>query len=525
MTPAAAAGGVYLFGYGSLMFKPPLLPSSILNPPDGLKKYHGVLYGYKRSWSQLSIDHRGSPIVPGVVVNIVKDESPEILAWEDWFKQPPQANPTTAILASASAPPTPITTTPSSCFGCVYYIPPEICDAVITDLDFREKGGYVRAEGKVELLDFTDDDETIIVDAVLYRGVIPSPPALKSTLGCNGDDNDGDNENDDGSENDDDKSLSSFSPLFHLHPTTLTPATIATSIGPSGPNYEYISRISHYVMQWFDQNEKWKGRFGLDEHTADLLSHVEEIRSSHPDTFFYCGCGDNGSKQLNLVPLDGDIDYPEHVNHLRHSFIHGGTHDTMMVGAGGQTTTFLNRKTGWFRSFGVGKFSCDNDPDDLDVNDDDDDDDDNDDDDDDFFEGISSEEYVVGGGGYDRRLFGCLSACGQKFIVKEFNFETGKYISVSEKDIPTNLGADERCKLVVGEHSSGVFHSGFAINIFSDHGTTFKRSIVCFDFEEKSRRFLHHDEPIVSVCIGRMVETYFSPQGGYTFPCGKGRKR
>ena len=130
------------------------------------------------------MDHRGDVKGPGVVVNLVDEESEEIKLWEDWFDS-------ASTLSSSSLPPSSLSsssasttvTSPEGCFGCVYYIPPEICDEVIKDLDFREKGGYVRTQGKVELLDYLgddgydgDDSETKVVDAVLYRGVIPRPP-------------------------------------------------------------------------------------------------------------------------------------------------------------------------------------------------------------------------------------------------------------------------------------------------------------------------------------------------------------
>ena len=110
--------------------------------------------------------------------------------------------------------------------------------------------------------------------------------------------------------------------------------------------------------------------------------------------FFYAGCGDNGAGQLNLIELNNYV-LPEKINHLRPAYILGDPRETM-VGAGGQTTTFLNTKTGSFESFG-GKHKPVSDS---------------------SFYGIDGDRYLVGGGGYDRRLFGCVSKCSRQFVVK-----------------------------------------------------------------------------------------------------------
>ena len=149
------------------MFKPPSLPPNPLNPQT-LNKYHGFLKGFSRSWSQLSTDHRGTPQAPGVVVNLVDDSSPELAGWEAWWSGDETKSKSKSKRKCDG----------DGCFGCVYVIPANISKGLIADLDFREKGGYVRVAGVVTVLDFGGEDgieTTKEVEVVLYRGVIPPP--------------------------------------------------------------------------------------------------------------------------------------------------------------------------------------------------------------------------------------------------------------------------------------------------------------------------------------------------------------
>ena len=54
-----------VFGYGSLIFKPPPFPYT---------EKAGKTYGYVRRFAQNSHDHRGTPAAPGLVATLVKEE-------------------------------------------------------------------------------------------------------------------------------------------------------------------------------------------------------------------------------------------------------------------------------------------------------------------------------------------------------------------------------------------------------------------------------------------------------------------
>ena len=55
---------LWVFGYGSLVWKPPA--GSGASP-----RQYGYIEGYRRVWHQQSTDHRGTPEFPGTVVTLV----------------------------------------------------------------------------------------------------------------------------------------------------------------------------------------------------------------------------------------------------------------------------------------------------------------------------------------------------------------------------------------------------------------------------------------------------------------------
>jgi len=97
---------LWLFGYGSLIWRP-AIPFAERLPARAL--------GYERRFYQGSTDHRGVPEAPGRVVTLV---------------------------ASAAA----------SCGGVAYRVAPPDVEAVLDNLDVREKGGYTRLELAVDVL-------------------------------------------------------------------------------------------------------------------------------------------------------------------------------------------------------------------------------------------------------------------------------------------------------------------------------------------------------------------------------------
>jgi len=65
-----------VFGYGSLIFKP---------PPHVISQVPGYLKGYVRRFAQMSHDHRGTPENPGRVVTLVHKEDWDAFSGSDPF--------------------------------------------------------------------------------------------------------------------------------------------------------------------------------------------------------------------------------------------------------------------------------------------------------------------------------------------------------------------------------------------------------------------------------------------------------
>lgn len=65
---------LWVFGYGSLVWKPPA--GSGATP-----RQYGYVEGYRRVWYQQSTDHRGTPQFPGSVVTLVADARPGARVW------------------------------------------------------------------------------------------------------------------------------------------------------------------------------------------------------------------------------------------------------------------------------------------------------------------------------------------------------------------------------------------------------------------------------------------------------------
>ncbi|KAL4879584.1 ChaC-like protein-domain-containing protein [Aspergillus karnatakaensis] len=107
------AGDLWVFGYGSLIWKP---------PPHFDQRVPGYIEGYVRRFWQASTDHRGTPEQPGRVVTVIERGFWETL--DDPLAQ------------------TETDTSTSRVWGAAYHIPASHAEEVHDYLDVREIDGY-----------------------------------------------------------------------------------------------------------------------------------------------------------------------------------------------------------------------------------------------------------------------------------------------------------------------------------------------------------------------------------------------
>jgi len=166
-------GSLWIFGYGSLVWRP-AFPHRRQAP--------AVIHGWARRFWQGSTDHRGIPSHPGRVVTLVAAED----------------------LANLAEPaPTP-TTIP--CWGRAYAVAPDDRDAVLDQLDHRERGGYERIE--IEITARIAPEREIRVPGLMYVASASNPNYLGAA------------------------------------PIEEIARQILTACGPSGPNPEYVFELA-----------------------------------------------------------------------------------------------------------------------------------------------------------------------------------------------------------------------------------------------------------------------------------------
>jgi cation transport protein ChaC len=153
--------GLWVFGYGSLIWRPDF---PFVDTRDGF------IAGLTRRFWQGSTDHRGVPDAPGRVVTLV----PEV---------------------------------GSRCWGRAFRVDPAARDAVLAQLDHRERGGFER-------------DEVLVHSA---PGEPHGPAPLRAYVYIATQDNPG-----------------------YLGPASLDEiaAQVIRSTGPSGPNREYVVELA-----------------------------------------------------------------------------------------------------------------------------------------------------------------------------------------------------------------------------------------------------------------------------------------
>ncbi|EMD40618.1 hypothetical protein CERSUDRAFT_148815 [Gelatoporia subvermispora B] len=135
-----------VFGYGSLIFKP---------PPHVIAQTPGFLKGYVRRFAQKSHDHRGTPEKPGRVVTLVHKEDWDQFSGSDPF-------PDDDVV-----------------WGIAYTIDPENEAEVRDYLDYREKDGYTLEQ--VDIWNLTDGVEKVVIPgAFCYVGRNDNPSFIGS---------------------------------------------------------------------------------------------------------------------------------------------------------------------------------------------------------------------------------------------------------------------------------------------------------------------------------------------------------
>ncbi|KIM50990.1 hypothetical protein SCLCIDRAFT_144258 [Scleroderma citrinum Foug A] len=139
-----------VFGYGSLIFKP---------PPHVKSQAPGFLKGYVRRFAQKSHDHRGTPENPGRVVTLVHK-----VDWDNFSSS--DAFPDDDVAAFR----------PTPCTGIAYTIDPLYESEVRDYLDYREKDGYT-----LETLDIHTIEDG--VEKVIIHNCYVGRPDNPSFLG------------------------------------------------------------------------------------------------------------------------------------------------------------------------------------------------------------------------------------------------------------------------------------------------------------------------------------------------------
>ena len=170
----------WIFGYGSILWKTGF---------QYVEQHPVYLHGYVRRFWQASADHRGTPEYPGRVVTLVPEPG-------------------------------------ENCWGMAYGVEDHHWEQVLSILDHREKGGYVRREVKVT------HKELGMISATTYIADEKNEHYLGEA---------------------------SLSELTHQ---------ILTAHGPSGSNKEYILKLDTALTQ-----------HGMhDQHVSQL---AEQVRLRH----------------------------------------------------------------------------------------------------------------------------------------------------------------------------------------------------------------------------------------------------
>ncbi|KAH7103211.1 ChaC-like protein [Auriculariales sp. MPI-PUGE-AT-0066] len=212
-----------VFGYGSLIFKP---PPNVVNRSEQRRPYLQLelaaysdsswyIKGYVRRFAQSSTDHRGTPEAPGRVVTLIP-----VNEWESLYGH--ETFPGHDVV-----------------WGVVYEINPDplLSRETFDYLEYREKEGYT-----VHIEDVYAAGGSVITEGAVVRAqsksFSPTNVGKKLQLHAFG--------SLDGGET---KLLSLRLHIVGAEPLDQLAAHIWRSVGPSGPNKDYLFGIARAVRE------------------------------------------------------------------------------------------------------------------------------------------------------------------------------------------------------------------------------------------------------------------------------------
>jgi cation transport protein ChaC len=250
-------GYLRIFGYGSLCWHPGT--DAVLSKfEDGVTRTLGQAIGWKRCWAQKSADHRGNPSFPGIVCTLLSDNEYNTILMDASIhnnKQPPKSdndNPND----------------PSLTEGMIYTIPPALVQDCLSELDFREKGGYAR-----DIIDVIENGTNKKVKALLYRGTPDNPAFWRRAL-------------------------------LDL---PFAAAVMSVAVGPSGRNDEYLFNLDTFLSDNTMEKDNTADAATTtaisntgDQDTKDLAFMTREICQKNNRALFLYGSGSNQHNQLLL---------------------------------------------------------------------------------------------------------------------------------------------------------------------------------------------------------------------------------
>ncbi|KAF7437395.1 hypothetical protein PC9H_004234 [Pleurotus ostreatus] len=177
-------------------------------PPHVITQTPGFLKGYVRRFAQKSHDHRGTPENPGRVVTLIHKEEWDLFSGSDPFPND------------------------DTVWGIAYTIDPVYVAEVRDYLDYREKDGYTMETLDVYAIE-NGQEKVAIHNAFCYVGRNDNPSFIGS------------------------------------EPLDLLSTTIWKSVGPSGPNKEYLYRLADAVRGLSNDS--------YDSHLYALEKRVKEL--------------------------------------------------------------------------------------------------------------------------------------------------------------------------------------------------------------------------------------------------------